>query len=109
MGRKRVSRGKTREPVTISLPRDLIIQFDQTLGDFTRSRRIESMIVNYLRNNQAKIHDFARHHYECLDCNRQMTMNRYLDPILMVCRSKVGGCDGVNIRYLGILDEGEEE
>lgn len=108
MGRKRISRGKAREPVTISLPRDLIIQFDQTLGNFTRSRRIESMIVNYLRNSQTKIAEFGRHHYGCLSCKREMTMNRYVDPILMVCRQKHGGCGSTKIHYFGIYIEEEE-
>lgn len=107
MGRKRVARGKTREPITISLPRDLIIQFDGTIPEeHTRSRLIESLIKRHLSVNTT-LSDFERHLYHCLDCHREFHINRYMDPILLVCRGDTG-CDGVSIQYIGILKEEEE-
>lgn len=108
MGRKRVSRGKTREPVTISLPRDLIITLDSTIPEeHTRSRLIEKLVIKHLEVN-TKITDFNRHLYVCVDCTRQFTLNRHLNPYLLVCRGPKG-CNGDHIRYLGIYEEGEEE
>ena len=107
MGRKRVSRGKTREPVTISLPRDLIIQLDGTIPEeHTRSRLIESLIKKHLSVSN-NLNQYARHQYKCLDCDRHMTLARYVDPFLIVCRESRGGCGSSSIEHLGIM--GEEE
>jgi len=107
MGRKRVSRGKTREPITISLPRDLIIQLDGTIAeDHTRSRLIESLIKKHLRVNTT-LDAYSRHLYGCLDCNREFHLNKHVDPIVLVCRKENAGCGSIKIVYLGIL--GEEE
>ena len=108
MGRKRKPRGKAREPITISLERDLIIEFDKTLGDRSRSRTIESMIKSYLRDSQAKLEGLYPHHYECLDCHRQFTIPKFRDPDIMVC-SGSRGCGNVNIKYHGLYYGDEEE
>lgn len=106
MGRKRIARGKAREPITISLPRDLVIQFDNTLGEHTRSRRLESIIVNYLRTAQHKLIDFNRHAYECHDCGRAWHQNRYSEPEYFFCAGN-DGCGSSKISYLGIWEEEE--
>lgn len=104
MGRRRIPRGKAREPITISLPRDLIIQLDQTIPeDHSRSRLFERLVRSHLTVN-TKLKDFNRHLYHCMDCHREFHINRYIDPILLVCRGDTG-CDGVNIQYIGILEE----
>ena len=107
MGRKRVARGKTREPITISLPRDLIIQLDSTIPeDHTRSRLLESLIKKHLRVNTT-LDAFSRHLYGCLNCNREFHLNKHVDPIVLVCREENAGCGSTKIVYLGVL--GEEE
>jgi hypothetical protein len=106
MGRKRIGQNKDKRIISISMDRDLIHQFDQTLGDYTRSGRLEKLIVQYLKGTQTKISAFARHLYACGDCHREFHINRHVDPILLVCRGEVG-CGSVNILYCGVL--GEEE
>jgi len=109
MGRKRVSRGKTREPITISLPRDLIIQLDGSIPEeHTRSRLIESLIKKHLSVSN-NLYQYARHEYRCLSCNRHMNLNRCVDPSLMVCRESKGGCGSHEIQYLGIYNQEDEE
>ena len=104
MGRKRIPRGKAREPITISLPRDLIIQLDQTIPqEHSRSRLFERLVRSHLTVNTT-LKDFNRHLYHCMDCHREFHINRYMDPVLLVCRGDTG-CDGVNIEYIGILEE----
>jgi len=104
MGRKRIPRGKAREPITISLPRDLIIQLDQTIPkEHSRSRVFERLVRSHLTTNTT-LKDFNRHLYHCMDCHREFHINRYIDPILLVCRGDTG-CNGVNIEYIGILEE----
>lgn len=106
MGRKRKKFGEQRQPISISLPRNLIMDLDRTLDDeHSRSRLFERLLKQYLQSN-TKLSDFQRHLYHCLDCDRQFHINRYMDPILLVCRGN-RGCGGVNIEYDGIL--GEEE
>lgn len=108
MGRKRIDRGKAREPITVSLPRDLIIKLDETIPqEHTRSRLFERLVVKHLTVN-TKITDFNRHLYVCVDCTRQFTLNRHLDPVLLVCTGN-SGCGSDQISYLGIYEEGEEE
>lgn len=107
MGRKRISRGKAREPITISLPRDLIIQLDGSLSEnHTRSRLIESLIKGHLSVSN-NLHEYSRHSYECLDCGRGMSLARFVDPFLVVCRESRGGCGSSNIIHRGVM--GEEE
>lgn len=114
MGRKRISRGKAREPVTISLPRDLVIRFDETLGERTRSRTIEWLIKRWLETSQTKLNTaygslIGRHHYHCMTCHREFTLSRMVEPILMVCRGSAG-CGSDKIEYVGhLIEEGEEE
>ena len=125
MGRKRIARGKAREPVTISLPRDLVIRFDSILGERTRSRTIEYLIKRYLENTSANLNKFTEnHHYICTNCDRTFMRPTYYDPEVQMCRirSKNGrlGCQTYTIEYLGtdsdlddlpfeIIKEGDEE
>lgn len=106
MGRKRLGQNKERRIISISLDRELVWAFDSTLGDYTRSGRLEKLIQDYLKGNQTKISQFARHVYQCGDCHREWHMSKYVHEDLMVCRSEVG-CGSVNILYCGLL--GEEE
>ena len=108
MGRPRKSRGKTREIISISLDKDVIQAFDETLGDMTRSRRIEALIKAYLGKSKTDLKSFGRHLYECDDCHRQFHINRYMDPDIMVCRGDTG-CYGIKIHYLGNLEEYQEK
>lgn len=108
MGRKRVSRGKTREPITVSLPRDLIIQLDGTIPqEHTRSRLIESLIKKHLKVN-TRLTDFQRHAYECLTCGRTWHQSRFDEIQFKICGGSLG-CGNMNIGYLGIYKEDEEE
>jgi len=105
MGRKRIPRGKTREPITISMPRDLIIQLDATIPqDHTRSRLIESLVRKYLRINTT-LNSFDRHLYGCLDCHNEVHLNRRIDADILTCKRKLGGCGGTRMVYHGILEE----
>lgn len=108
MGRKRKPRGKAREPITISLERDLIIEFDKTLGDRSRSRTIESMIKSYLRDSQVKLDGLYPYHYHCRSCDREWTQTRFVDPYLVVCTG-VRGCGSTEVRYLGLYYGDDEE
>jgi hypothetical protein len=107
MGRRRLGQNKDKKVISFSIDRELIYRFDETLGDYTRSGRIEKLITEYLKGTQTKISAFARHLYGCLDCHREFHLNKNVDPILLVCQEKNAGCGGINIVYLGIL--GEEE
>jgi len=106
MGRRRLGQNKDKKVISFSIDRELIYRFDETLGDYTRSGRLEKLITQYLQSNQTKISAFARHLYACGDCHREFHINRHVDPILLVCRGEVG-CGSVNILYCGVL--GEEE
>lgn len=115
MGRKRINRTEVREPITISLPRNLIISLDSTLHeDHTRSRLIESLVKKHLDVN-TKLTDFeeTRHEYYCTKCDRCFERTHYVDPDIMRCRiiSPNGkmGCNSYTIRYWGEVKDGEEE
>lgn len=108
MGRKRKKFGEQRQPISISLPRNLIMDLDRTLADeHSRSRLFERLLKNHLTVNTT-LKDFQRHLYHCLDCHREWATNRYFDPILLVCSTKRAGCGSVNVEYIGILKEEEE-
>ncbi len=113
MGRKRIGRGKIREPLTISLPRDLIIQFDSTLEDeVTRSRVIERMIRQHCTSQNQSLFQFGLFGYACRDCFREWTFNQDVPVSSVLCRVRSGGCGSDNIEYLGNMDmiaELEEE
>ena len=107
MGRKRKAWGDERKPITVSLPRQLIIDLDKTLSEEqTRSRLFERLVRNYLRVN-TDLRDFQRHLYHCLDCHLEWHLNKRIDASLMVCRGS-NGCGSVNIAYIGIYKEDEE-
>ena len=106
MGRKRIPRGKAREPLTISLPRDLVIKFDEILGTRTRSRTIEFLIRRYIQSSNPKLFkNQENHHYICTNCDRTFMRPSYYEPEVQMCRirSKNGqlGCQSYTIQYLG--------
>lgn len=107
MGRKRIGQNKDKRIISISIDRKLLHEFDNTLGDYTRSGRIEKLIIQYFKGSQTKISGFERYSYECEDCYRGFHINRHVDPIVLSCNTKKGGCGSLNIVYCGIL--GEEE
>ena len=110
MGRKRIGRGKIREPMTISLPRDLIIQFDGTLEDtMTRSRVIERMIRTHIITQKNSFFSFGLFGYSCKECGREWTFNQDVPVSSVLCRVSRGGCGSDKIEYLGNLDLLEEE
>ena len=113
MGRKRIGRGKIREPLTISLPRDLIIQFDSTLEDtVTRSRVIERMIRSHVTSQNHSLYSFGLFGYSCRDCLKEWTFSQDVPVSNVMCRIRSGGCGSDNIEYLGnmdLLEEDEEE
>jgi ribosomal protein L37AE/L43A len=107
MGRRRLGQNKDKKVISFSIDRELIYRFDETLGDYTRSGRLEKLITEYLKGSQTKISAFARHLYVCEDCHREFHINRHVDPIVLSCSTKRAGCGSDKILYLGIL--GEEE
>lgn len=107
MGRRRLGQNKDKKVISFSIDRELIYRFDETLGDYTRSGRLEKLITQYLKGTQTKISAFARHVYACEDCHREFNINRHVDPILLICNEKNAGCGSHHIVYCGIL--GEEE
>ena len=110
MGRKRLGRGKIREPLTISLPRDLIIQFDSTLEDtVTRSRVIERMIRTHVTTQNHNLYSFGLFGYSCNECEREWTFNQAVPVSEVMCRISRGGCGSSNIEYLGNMDLKEDE
>lgn len=105
MGRKRKKYGDERKPITVSLPRSLIMDLDRTLHEsHTRSRLFERLLKRHLAVN-TKLSDYTKHEYECLDCGRTWAQKIYEDNFLY-CLGK-NGCNSGNIRYLGVW--GEEE
>jgi len=110
MGRKRIHRGKIREPITVSIPRDLIIQFDSTLEDTTsRSRVIERMIRSHVTTQKHSLFDFGLFGYACEECGREWTLNQNVPVSNLMCRLRTGGCGSDKIEYLGNMDLQEEE
>ena len=107
MGRRRLGQNKDKKVISFSIDRELIYRFDETLGDYTRSGRLEKLITEYLKGSQTKITGFERYSYECEDCERGFHINRHLEPYLLSCSTKRGGCGSDQIVYCGIL--GEEE
>ena len=110
MGRKRKERGKIREPLSISIPRDLIIEFDGVLDvEASRSRVIEEMIRSYVRSANHSIYDFGRFGYQCAECGRSWTFNQNVPLKDVICRIRTGGCGSDRIEFLGNMDLEEEE
>ena len=106
MGRKRIPRGKAREPITISLPRDLIIQLDQTIPeDHSRSKVIERLVKSHLTTNTT-LKDFQKHHYSCIDCGRSWIQKRFEELKFSFCIGD-NGCNSSNIEYNGVWSEEE--
>ena len=106
MGRRRKGWADERKPITVSLPRQLIIDIDSTLADeHTRSRLFERLARNYLSVN-TKLSDFNRHVYHCNSCHREWHMNKKVATTLMICAGETG-CGSDKISYCGILEEEE--
>lgn len=108
MGRRRIGWGKERRPISVSLPRELVILLDQTLPqEHSRSRLFESLLKKHLQQNRT-LNDFARHRYYCTKCDHEWTINKFIPPAHYVCRAPAR-CS-TEPKYLGIdYDEGEEE
>ena len=107
MGRKRISHGKARRPISISLPREMVILLDQVLPvEHSRSRLIESLLSKYLKKNTS-LRDFERHLYYCVNCEYEWHINRFIEPEFYVCRSP-NRCSH-KPKYIGVLGEGGEE
>ena len=101
IGRPRKTTNKRRVPVSISLPRDLIIQWDNSLSaNQTRSRFIENLLVRTLKPLNETI-DSAQVEYYCSSCDQSFlamairTRARGVHyPPEKACRS----CDGFALR-----------
>ena len=106
MGRKRLGQNKERRIISISLDRELVWAFDSTLGDYTRSGRLEKLIRDYLKGNQTKITQFQRHAYECGNCGRSWHQSKLHEVDYMICGGN-SGCGQMNIIYLGPWSEEE--
>jgi metal-responsive CopG/Arc/MetJ family transcriptional regulator len=80
MGRKRINRLERREVVSVSLPRSLIDRIDQAVGPKrTRSRWLEALLENTLKNAQGNVEDFGAYHiWQCLNpgCEKSWRTNR---------------------------------
>lgn len=108
MGRKRKNFGEQRQPISISLPRNLIMDLDRTLDDeHSRSKVFERLLKKHLSVN-TKLSDFQRHAYECLTCGRTWHQSRFDEIQFKICGGS-SGCGNMKIRYLGIYKEDEEE
>ena len=105
MGRKRVSRAKTREPISISLPKSLIIDFDRTLGKRTRSRAIEGLIRRSLTGSQSSI---LKHNYKCAECGFTWATMRQENEAFLYCLNRYSHCTSAKVEYLGFIDQEEE-
>lgn len=108
MGRRRINQGKERRIISISLDREVLATFDETLGENTRSRRIESLIREYIRKTQTNLEAYQRHAYECLNCGRSWHQSKKHNPEWMICGGP-RGCEQMKITYVGVYVEGEEE
>ena len=107
MGRKRKKFGEQTQPISISLPRNLIMDLDKTLDDeHTRSRVFERLLRDHLKKSTNLLNFERRHCYYCKNCNRSWHQNQYKDPKFWWCSGKTG-CGSSDIVYDGIL--GEEE
>ena len=107
MGRRRIKFGEQRQPISVSLPRSLIMDLDRTLPEeHSRSRLFEKLLKKHLETN-TKLTDFRRHAYECHDCGRKWHQNRHIDVDIFFCSGKTG-CGSGNIEYIGIYEEEEE-
>lgn len=70
MGRPRKSSHKRRQPISISLPKDLITTWDKSLSkDQSRSRFIESLLRRELTPLNETI-DSAQVEYYCSKCEK---------------------------------------
>ena len=70
MGRPRTSSNKRRQPISISLPRDLIIEWDRSLSDSqSRSRYIERLLKRELKPLNETL-DSAQVEYYCSACDQ---------------------------------------
>ncbi len=70
MGRPRTSSDKRRQPISISLPKDLIMQWDRSLSDSqSRSRYIERLLKRELRPLNETL-DSAQIEYYCSSCDQ---------------------------------------
>lgn len=84
MGRRRLSRKQARENISISLPPELIAQFDKYLGENrTRSRVIERLINNLLHGTQKTLYFGASYLYGCKKCEFE---GRSANPNLTWCK-----------------------
>ena len=70
MGRPRTTDNKRRRPISISLPRDLIIEWDRSLSTSqSRSRHIERLLKRELRPLNETL-DSAQVEYYCSSCDQ---------------------------------------
>lgn len=105
MGRKRKDKGKKREPISVSLPSDLIQEWDRLLGPRrTRSRWLEALLRREFIGSQSSL---QRTEWQCNECGYAWATNR---PIVSFCAST----DMVNGEYcrsdkIQPFDEGVEE
>lgn len=104
MGRRRKPRNKKREVVSISLDQDVLRDFDNTLGERTRSRAIESLIRRMLQHNPKQA-ALIEHQWECSHCGTQWKTNRPSTDVgkCPSCKSWV-----YEESYLGVWEDEEE-
>ena len=83
MGRRKLPRGKVREVITISIPKDLIKQFDAKFKGI-RSRAIERLMRNALVDEGQQNLFGASYLYGCRTCDFE---GRSAKNTLTYCRS----------------------
>ncbi len=106
MGRKRKDRLQRREVVSISLPRQLIQRLDESLGNRTRSRFIEGIIVSSLKNSQGSIQEFGLYRvWSCFECRTEWRTDRPKHRTIY-CIKKSCRSDKIQMLY---VEKGEEE
>ena len=102
MGRRKLPRGKVREVITISIPKDLIKQFDAKFKGI-RSRAIERLMRNALVDEGQQNLFGASYLYGCRTCDFE---GRSAKNTLTYCRS----CQDITlyVKSAGYAQEEEE-
>lgn len=83
MGRPRKPKGKKREPISVSLPTELIEQWDNLLGPRrTRSRWLEALLRKEFLGTQGILKNTE---WSCKECGYAWATNR---PYVSLCANR---------------------
>lgn len=86
MGRKRITNKKERRVVSVSLPKELVIQWDQHIGPKkTRSRWLQGLLERTIGGTQTAL---KRTSWICNDCEYAWSWNRSHAFLCTKCKSE---------------------